>query len=111
MAWGLWQLHRSGCARPLQLFLLPDGRVVLHADDTRIEARPRPCSLRLGRHVLLVLHARDGRHLRLLLGPGILSASDVAALGRWLGDAGQWGNGPQGTAVDSPHSHQSRMIQ
>jgi hypothetical protein len=84
LAWGLWQLHHCAGAMPVTLALQPDGWIVLHSKGTRVEAFPRPCSLRLGRHVLLALHARDGRRLRLLLGPGILSASDLAVLVRWL---------------------------
>jgi hypothetical protein len=95
-AWGLGQLHHGAGSMPVKLALLSDGRIVLHAKSSQVVACPRPCSLRLGRHVLLVLQARGGRRLRLLLGPGILSASDLAALARWLQQApGSNGTGPE----------------
>jgi hypothetical protein len=83
-ALGLWQLYHGAGAMPATLILRSDGWIVVQSKDTRVEVFPRPCSLRLGRHVLLALRARDGRQLRLLLGPGMLSASDLAALTRWL---------------------------
>lgn len=83
-AWGLWQLHHGGGVLPVTLVLQADGWILLRGKGIEVEAFPRPCSLRLGSHVLLALRARDGRRLRLLLGPGILSAGDLAALVRWL---------------------------
>ena len=84
IARGLWRLLRYTVAAPRRLRLSADGRARFHADGVDVEARPAPCSLRLGGYTLLVFHARTGRRVRLLLGPGILSAEDRAALGRWL---------------------------
>jgi len=81
---GLWQLHHGAGTLPMTLALQSDGWIVMRSKCSVIEAFPRPCSLRLGRHVLLALRARDGRRLALLLGPEILSAGDLAALARWL---------------------------
>jgi hypothetical protein len=83
VAWGLWRLRDGGCAsRRLQLHAR--GRVVLLAEKGREEGWLAPCSLWLGSHVVLVLRRPGQRPLRLVLGPGHLSAQDHAALSRWL---------------------------
>lgn len=109
-AWGLRQLLPTAPAAPAKLLLRPEGWMVLHANGTTVAVYPAPCSLRLGRYILLLLHDPAGRRLRLLLGPGILSASDLAALARWLAGAGRRGNGAGGTAVDSHPGHQSGLF-
>jgi hypothetical protein len=81
LGWGLWQLLGSGVPRKMRLY--PDGRALFFAEGNIEETWLAPGSLRLGTHVLLVFR-RPGRRLRLLLGPGIVSADAYAALGRWL---------------------------
>lgn len=100
IAWGLWRLM-PGSGPPRRLILYPDGRVGLHAGGCDQEAWLAPCSLRLGRYtVLVLLCGRSRPRLRLLLGPGILAAADLAALERWLrGAAGRQGT-RRGTGVD-----------
>jgi hypothetical protein len=80
MAWGLWEL-RAGTLR--RLCLRPDGRALLRTRGGTEQARVAACSLRIAGYVLLVLRREGGRPRRLLLGPGMLSSHDVAALGRW----------------------------
>ncbi len=97
IGWGLWRLLRRSGGLPWKLRLFADGRAMFHAGGVEVEAWLAPCSLRLGRYALLVFHGRERRRLRLLLGPGILSAEDHAALGRWLQRAP--GGGETGTGV------------
>lgn len=109
IARGLWPLLRNVGAAPRRLRLFTDGRATFHVGGVDLEARPAPCSLRLGRYTLMVFHAREGRRLRLLLGPEILSAQDRAALGRWLHRAsGGEETGDEGTALDWPPSQPDR---
>jgi hypothetical protein len=84
IAWGLWLQLRWVVGPPRELRLYPDGRVEFASGRAVREAWIAPCSLRLGDHVVLVLRSAGKPSLRLLLGPGILSAADCAALGRWL---------------------------
>lgn len=97
LGWGFRQLLRESGAPCSRLRLHSDGRVTLFSGNAVHEARLAPCSLRLGAYVLLVLRSPGRRPLRLLLGPGILSAPDLAALGRWLPQA----TGGEGTAGGS----------
>jgi hypothetical protein len=94
VAWGLWRLREGGSA-PCRLQLHDGGRVVLLAGNRTEEAWIRPCSLWFGSHFVLVLRRPGIGSLRLLLGPGILSAQDHAALSRWLRRA----HGGQGTGA------------
>jgi hypothetical protein len=101
LTWGLWLQLRQVVAVCARLRLYPDGRVLFSARQAVVEARVASCSLRLGSHVLLVLHTDGQRPLRLLLGPQILSAQDCAALGRWLKRVpGTEGPGARATALD-----------
>lgn len=83
MGWGGWRLLRTTAATSLKLCLYPDGRAGMPGDGLAEGLRLAPCSLWLGGHVLLVLRG-TGRRRLLLLGPGMLSAGDYAALRRWL---------------------------
>lgn len=100
--WGGWQLLRGTGLASRTLWLYPDGRVGFPAEDAPEELRLAPHSLVLGSHVVLVFRGTGRRQFRLLLGPENLSASDRAALWRWLRRApGMQGPGGAGTALDS----------
>lgn len=79
-----WQ--KSGAhAAPRRLRLCGDGTARVSSGHGQVLlARILPHSLRLGRHWLLVLVTEDGRHHRLVLGPGNLQPAEWAAVGRWL---------------------------
>jgi hypothetical protein len=101
MGWGGWTLLRTSAGTHRKLCLYPDGRARFLACGDPEELRLAPCSLWLGSHVLLVFRGAGGRRLRLLLGPGMLSSRDYAALRRWLRRApGTQGPGAAGTALD-----------
>lgn len=100
LGWGCRQLQPGSGAMPLRLRLHANGRVTLLAGSTAREAAVAPGSLRVGAYALLVLRAPGRRPIRLLLGPGILSAPDLAALGRWLPRATGGGGTTGGSGVD-----------
>lgn len=83
----LWLWRDGGQGRPGQprrLVVTADGRLFLHLHGGAVEqADLAPSSLRLGRHLLLVLHCGKYRY-RLLLGPDNLDGPDLSALQRRL---------------------------
>lgn len=102
MGWGGWLLLRSAAPAHRKLCLYPDGSARMPGEGAAQELRLAPCSLWLGSHVLLVFRGSGRRRLRVLLGPGMLSAGDYAALRRWLQRApAREGPGARGTALDS----------
>jgi hypothetical protein len=100
LGWGLWQLQGRPGAMPRRLRLHSNGRASLFSGDAVVEAILAPGSMRLGPFVLLVLRSSGSRPVRLLLGPGILGAPELAALGRWLPRAAGGGGTTGGSGVD-----------
>jgi hypothetical protein len=84
MAWGFRSLAWPSANAPRRVRFCADGSLCLFMPDGSMQpARLRPCSLRLGRHWLLVLQNKYG-YWHLLFGPGNLAAGELAALARWL---------------------------
>lgn len=80
--WRAWHAPNSSSA--LHLICAGDGRLTLVFADGSLEAVSlQPRSLRLGRHLLLVLQGPDRMH-RLFIGPDNLASSELAALNRRL---------------------------
>jgi hypothetical protein len=100
-----WRLRSSQDGGSLrQLLCAGDGNLSLVFANHAVEAVSlSPSSLRLGRHLLLVLQGPTRVH-RLLLGPDNLAPSELAALNRRLPTA----TVVPGTALHSLAAHRGR---
>ncbi len=82
--WRWRAAHALDSSTPRHLICASDGRLSLVLASGNIEAvNLQPESLRLGRHLLLVLQGSNRRH-RVFFGPDNLAASELAALNRRL---------------------------
>jgi hypothetical protein len=102
--WRWRAVHALDSSAPRHLVCDSDGRLSLVLASGNIEVVSlQPASLRLGRHLLLVLQGTDRRH-RLWFGPDNLAASELAALNRRLPTA----TVVPGTAIHSVAAHRGR---
>jgi hypothetical protein len=88
LAWACRAAAQAQNAVPRRLLITADSRVfLLRAGSPAMPLQLSAASLRLGPHLLLLMHSEKGAH-RLLLGPDNLPAQGLAALQRRLPAAG-----------------------